>query len=156
MASARNEEIPLGWVVDRHGHPTHDPNALGEGGALLPFGADQMHKGYGLSFMVEALSGVLTGIGYSHDPAGFSNDGAFVAVFAVDRFLPLDEFRKEMRGFIEYLKESPLAAGHEEILYPGEPESRAEARRRRDGIVIEDETWGQLMALSHRLGVEAP
>src|SRR5580704_932188 len=64
LARQRGEAIPLGWVVDKDGQPTTDPEAYWEGGALLPLGGDQGHKGYGLSFMVEVFCGLLTGLGY--------------------------------------------------------------------------------------------
>ncbi|MPZ53366.1 MAG: Ldh family oxidoreductase, partial [Acidimicrobiia bacterium] len=156
VAAARGESIPTGWLVDKEGKDTTDPRALANGGALLPFGADQAHKGYGLAFVVEVLSGLLTGIGFDHDPGGFSNDGAFVAGFAVDRFRLLQEFREEMSDFVTYLKDSPPAEGYNEILYPGEIEHRTEQQRLVDGIPIEVETWSSLAGLCERLGVTMP
>ncbi len=52
-------------------------------------GADQGHKGSGLSFMVEMLSGILTGLGFGIDPQARHNDGCFIAVFNVEAFRPL-------------------------------------------------------------------
>ena len=153
LARSRGERLPAGWILDREGRPSRDPEDFVEGGALLPLGADQAHKGYGLSFMVEVLSGLLTGIGFGVDPDGIHNDGAFVAVFAVDRFRPLEEFAGEVSEFVAHLKATPLAEGYEEILYPGEPEARTAQRRRREGIYVEDATWGALTALAERLGV---
>ncbi len=40
-----------------------------------------------------------------------------------------------------------------EILMPGEPEARTRARRLRDGIEIDDTTWGQIVAVGESLGV---
>ena len=47
-------------AVDIDGNPTTDPNDYYSGGAILPVGVDQGHKGYALSFMVEVFSGLLT------------------------------------------------------------------------------------------------
>ncbi|WP_158542877.1 Ldh family oxidoreductase [Phytoactinopolyspora halophila] len=158
IAKARGELLPYPCIVAADGSLTRDPHALGEddGGALLPFGGDQVHKGYGLSFMVEVFAGLLTGIGFSHDPGGFSNDGAFVAAFAVDRFRPLEEFTRDVRAFVDYLKDTPLADGHDEILYPGEVEARTAARRRDQGIDIDDPTWQRLVDVARRYAVEVP
>ena len=68
LQRSRNEPVPLGWIVDKDGNPTTDPNDYFAGGAILPVGADQGHKGYGLSFMVEMFSGLLTGLGFGIDP----------------------------------------------------------------------------------------
>ncbi|MBI4640658.1 MAG: Ldh family oxidoreductase [Candidatus Tectomicrobia bacterium] len=153
VARNRKEQVPRGWLIDKEGNPTTDPQVFYEGGALLPLGGDQAHKGYGLSFMVETLSGLVTGLGYGIDPAGWHNDGAFMAVFKVDAFRPLEEFKQDLRGFITYLKETPPAAGFQEVLYPGELEYRTEQKRRREGIPVEDETWQQFTTLARSYGI---
>jgi uncharacterized oxidoreductase len=149
----RREPAPLGWVIDKDGNPTTDVEAFYNGGAILPMGGDQAHKGYGLSFMVETLSGILTGLGFGIDPQGRHNDGTFLAVFDIDAFRPLDEFKRDIADFVAYLKETPPAAGFEEVLYPGELEYRTTQQRQRDGIYVEDETWKQITALHREYGL---
>jgi uncharacterized oxidoreductase len=156
VARNRKQAIPYGWIVDKDGNPTTDPLAYYAGGAILPVGGDQGHKGYGLSFMVEILSGLLTGLGFGIDPKGPHNDGVFMAAFAVEAFRPLDEFKREIAEFVAYVKDTPPAEGFPEVLYPGEIEYRTEQQRRREGIPIEDETWRQLTALAEAAGVALP
>jgi uncharacterized oxidoreductase len=153
VARNRKQQIPIGWIVDKDGRPTTDPNAYYAGGAILPVGGDQGHKGYGLSFMIEILSGILTGLGFGIDPKGPHNDGVFMAVFAVDAFRPLEEFKRDIADFVKYVKDTPPAEGFKEVLYPGEIEYRTEQQRRRDGIPIEEETWRQLTELAKASGV---
>ena len=141
--------------VDKDGNPTTNPDDYRAGGAILPVGADQGHKGYGLSFMVEVFSGLLTGLGFGLDPLARHNDGVFISVYNVEHFRPLAEVKKEVREFAEFVKTSPPAAGFSEVLYPGEPEYRTEQARRRDGIFVEDETWEQISNLMKELQVEA-
>ncbi len=155
LARNRKEPVPAGWIVDKDGSPTTDPNDYYAGGAILPVGADQGHKGYGLSFMVEMFSGLLTGLGFGIDPRARHNDGVFIAVFNVAHFRPLDQFKKEMKEFAEFVKTSPPAAGFTEVLYPGEPEYRTELQRRKEGIYVEDETWQQISHLMKELKVES-
>ena len=154
LARNRNEPVPLGWIVDKEGNPTTNPNDYSAGGAILPVGADQGHKGYGLSFMVEVFSGLLTGLGFGIDPQARHNDGVFIAVFEVDHFRPLEQFKKEVKEFAEFIKTSPPAAGFTEVLYPGEIEYRTELKRRKEGIFVEDETWRQITGLMEELGVK--
>ncbi|MCI0859344.1 MAG: Ldh family oxidoreductase [Chloroflexi bacterium] len=154
LARSRGEQVPPGWLIDKDGNPTTDPEDYRAGGAILPVGADQGHKGYGLSFMVEIFSGLLTGLGFGLDPQARHNDGVFIAVFNVEHFRPLDEFKKEVKEFAEFVKTSPPAAGFTEVLYPGEPEYRTEQTRRRDGIFVEDETWEQITTMMKDLKVE--
>ena len=153
LARNRKEAIPGSWVVDKDGNPTTDPDDYFQGGAILPVGADQGHKGYGLSFMVEMFSGILTGLGFGIDPQARHNDGCFIAVFKVEAFRPLAEFKKEVTEFARFVKDTPPAKGFTEVLYPGEIEWRTERERLRDGVYVEDETWDQIWGLvrEHRL-----
>jgi uncharacterized oxidoreductase len=93
----RRQPAPPGWIVDKDGNPTTDVEAYYAGGAILPMGGDQAHKGYVLSFMVETLSGILTGLGFGVSPTGRHNDGTFLAVFDVNAFLPLREVQAGYR-----------------------------------------------------------
>ena len=63
VAVARGSDVPEGWILDKDGNPSTNPNDLRNGGAVLPLGGPEGHKGYGLSVMVEILSGILTGLG---------------------------------------------------------------------------------------------
>ena len=153
LALSRKEAIPPTWVIDKDGNATSDPNAFHDGGAILPVGADQAHKGSGLSFMVEVLSGLLTGLGFGIDPQARHNDGCFLFVLNVEAFRPLAEFTRDVKEFAEFIKSSPPAKGFSEVLYPGEIEWRTEQQRSRDSIYVEDETWGKLSSLVDQLGI---
>jgi uncharacterized oxidoreductase len=150
---SRGEPAPEGWVVDKHGNPTTDLAAYYDGGAILPMGGDQAHKGYVLSFMVETLSGLLTGLGFGIDPQGRHNDGSFLAVFDVNAFRPLADFKRDIAAFVDYLKATPPAAGFTEVLYPGELEYHTTQQRQREGIYVEDATWNRLLALQKEYGL---
>jgi len=54
--------IPLGWAVGPDGRTTDDSKlAFEQGSLMLLGGAEHSHKGYALSLMVEALTGILAG-----------------------------------------------------------------------------------------------
>src|SRR5207247_8502105 len=56
IARRAGKSIPTGWATDRDGASTTDPNAMIDGGTLLPLGSDRArggHKGYGLALMVD-------------------------------------------------------------------------------------------------------
>jgi LDH2 family malate/lactate/ureidoglycolate dehydrogenase len=155
LAQARGTSIPSGWVVKEDGEPTTDPNDLKNGGAILPLGGDQGHKGYGLSSIVEIFSGILTGLGFGHDPSGRHNDGCFISVFNVSAFRDIQDFKDEVTEFASYLKSSETAPGFDEVLYPGEIEYRNEARQRKEGIFVEESTWGELISLAEGYNIAA-
>ena len=152
VAAARGEPVPAGWLVDRDGRATTDPRALAAGGAVLPLGGPEGHKGYGLSTMVEILSGVLTGLGFGVNPEGPHNDGVFMAAFRVDAFRPLETFRREVTEFGEWLNATPPAEGHERVYYPGEIEHERTRRHLEEGVEIEDGTWSELRRLAEAGG----
>ncbi len=58
------KKMPLDWAITPDGHETDDPAAALKG-PLLGIGG---HKGYGLAFMTEALTGVLSGGGFGLTP----------------------------------------------------------------------------------------
>ena len=78
VAAARGEDVPLGWVIDGDGNPSTSPLAVKNGGALLPLGGTEGHKGYGLAAMIEIFSGILTGLGFGVEPSGRHNDGVYL------------------------------------------------------------------------------
>lgn len=148
LAVARNEPIPQGWVVSKDGKMTTDPRDLKQGGALLPLGGSEGYKGSGLAAVVEILCGILTGLGFGVEPSGRHNDGTFMAVFNVEAFRPLKEFKREVADFGRYLNATPPSEGSQGVLYPGEIEHRTETLRRETGIDIEDATWDRFKALA--------
>lgn len=154
VARARNTSIPLGWILDKDGRPSTDPNDFYNGGVMLPLGGPEGHKGYALSFAVETFASVLPGLGFGVDPRGRHNDGSFMLAIDSSAFSPGD-FKADVAAFVRYLKETPPADGVEEVLYPGEIEYRTSQRRRAEGIPIEDSTWGKITALAERFGLAA-
>jgi LDH2 family malate/lactate/ureidoglycolate dehydrogenase len=156
LARSRGERLDPGWLVDADGRPTTDPNDYYTGGALMPMGGNQAHKGFGLSVIVEVLCGLLTGLGFGVAKDARHNDGNFIALFDVARFRPPGDFTRDVDDFITYLKETPRAPGCDEIFVPGEIETRTAAERSKDGIDIDENTWTRLSELHPAATAAAP
>ena len=154
VAAARGEAVPEGWVIDADGNPSTSPLAVKQGGALLPLGGTEGHKGYGLAAMVEIFSGILTGLGFGVDPSGRHNDGVFMAVFDVSAFRPIDDFKAEVTDFAEYLRATPTATGVAQVYYPGELEHLRTQKNRVEGIELAPATADELRKLADELGIE--
>jgi LDH2 family malate/lactate/ureidoglycolate dehydrogenase len=77
-------------------------------------------------------------------------------VIDIGKITDLDRFKEKVDDLLRKVKESPTAPGFEEILIPGEPERRSKEKRLRDGVYIEDKTWGDIVVLAEELGVPIP
>ncbi|HEV3342482.1 MAG TPA: Ldh family oxidoreductase [Pirellulales bacterium] len=142
-AQVAGRMLPPGWVVDHQGRPATDPAALygPPAGALLPFGG---HKGSGLSMLVDALAGGLSGAGCCTDPSApktGTTDGVFIVVVKVAAFQVLADFRENMGRVAQHVKSSPPSEDATEVLVPGELEARTRRRRLLEGIPVEPATW---------------
>jgi len=152
----RGEKMPEGWVIDSEGNPTTDPKDLygPPQGAILPFGGIVGHKGFGLSFMVDVLSGALSGAGCSSADAPRFGNAVFITVINVSDFIDIDEFKSHVDGLINYIKTSPKMKGVDKLYYPGEIEANQREKRLKDGIYVEDETWNQIVDAAKNLGID--
>ncbi|HEX2036171.1 MAG TPA: Ldh family oxidoreductase [Chloroflexota bacterium] len=146
VARAKHEPLPPNTMVDKDGRPTTDPNALSQGGALLPFGG---HKGYALSLMTVLLSSVLV----RADDGEAGRGGSKVFFCAIDSGVFGPGAPGAAAEVFERVRAVPPAEGFERVLIPGEPERRSAARRRTEGIPVAEDTWQSLTATAAELGV---
>jgi LDH2 family malate/lactate/ureidoglycolate dehydrogenase len=144
VARDRGEQVPEGLVLDAEGRVSTVPADFYAGGVLLPFGG---HKGYGLSVLIELVGGLVSGAGIGSMPGFRGGFGTVLLAFDIAAFLPVADFREQTERFCRELAATPPAAGHREVLVPGEPEERVRRVRERDGIPIAETTWRELDAL---------
>lgn len=152
----RHEGVPEGWIIDGDGRPTTDVEDYFRGGALLPLGGAVGYKGFGLGLIVDILGGALTGSGCSSSPEYKGGNGVIMGAVDVSRFAEPKAFVARVDELLRRIRSSRKAPGAKEILIPGELESREEARRLKDGIYVEDETWSELADLGKGLGLKVP
>ncbi|MBU2408115.1 MAG: Ldh family oxidoreductase, partial [Gammaproteobacteria bacterium] len=151
--------VPAGYLIDERGAPTDDPGVVvvpqsgGLFGALMTFGE---HKGYGMAVACELLGGALTGSGTWHrtpDAARSVYNGMLTVLIDPARLGTRERFEQEASAFVDWLKQSPPGAGFDGVQLAGEPERTARRARERDGIVIDDATWGEIVAAGAQAGV---
>ena len=152
----RKEAVPEGWILDSAGMPTTnvDDFYADPPGALLPFGGIAAQKGFGLSLVVDILSGALSGAGCTREDETRPGNGIFVTVINIASFVGLPGFNEEADRFVKYIKSAQKSPGVEEIFVPGERGFRERERRERDGIYVEEETWEQIKTIAERYQVE--
>jgi hydroxycarboxylate dehydrogenase B len=152
VASNKGEEVPPGWIIDKHGKPTTQPKEFYDGGALLTVGA---HKGSGLSIIVDLLAGAIS-TGKSSDPKDTVLRNNMLSIYiAPDVYDGDGAVAREAARFVEWVKASPPAIPGQPVLLPGEVERLTRARRTADGIAIDDKTYADLVEAAESVGVTA-
>jgi LDH2 family malate/lactate/ureidoglycolate dehydrogenase len=158
IAKRKQELLPEGWAIDAEGRETPSPDAMIEGGALLPLGRRREqggHKGYCLAVMVDVLCCVLSGANWGPFAPPFAlrqtipsrsvgkGIGHFFGAMRIDAFIDPGEFRAQIDEYVRTLRATKPAAGTSGPLVPGDPEREAETERSANGIplvlpVVED------------------
>ncbi|NUP02457.1 MAG: Ldh family oxidoreductase [Nonomuraea sp.] len=157
-ARERGEPIPEGWAQAADGSPTTDPRQAIDG-LILPMAG---HKGYGISFMMDVLSGVLTGSSYATDVAGpyvpdrRSGCGHLLLALRLDAVADPGDYARRLDDLIDRTKAVPLAPGYDEIFYPGEIEDRNAAATALTGVRLPGRTLSSLGRLADTCELARP
>ncbi|HUG90570.1 MAG TPA: Ldh family oxidoreductase [Planctomycetaceae bacterium] len=171
MAIRRNAPIPDGWAIDAQGRPTTDPQAMVDGGAMLPLGSDRLrggHKGYCLGAMVDLLCGPLSGANWGPCTPGFAlahpepgrrvglGIGHFFGALRIDAFIDPDEFQRQIDDWIRTFRRTKPAPGTSGPLIPGDPEREAERINRAAGVPLIESVLAELRKLAAEVGIPLP
>jgi LDH2 family malate/lactate/ureidoglycolate dehydrogenase len=156
LARNRGEQIPDSWALSADGAPTTDP-AAGVLGVVLPMAG---HKGYAITFLMDVLSGALTGSGVGsevhgpYEPEARSRAGHLFLAIDPSALGDRAEYEARVQQLIDEVKGVPLAQGFDEVFYPGEVEDRAEAANlAAGGVVLAVESVAELRRLGEETGV---
>lgn len=157
FAKEKGQDIPQGWGVDSKGKSTTDPDDVINGGFLSPVGGP---KGFGLAFMAELLTGVLSGGHFSkmipsmYDVNQKQSIAHFMLTIDIKQLLPLDVYYSSVGQLISYIKQSQKAEGVDEIYIPGEIEFLKEKQNKQQGVPMEEQTFNKLNDLAKELEIE--
>ena len=121
LAAKIGKKITAGSALDKYGKPTINPTKALKG-VQLPISG---FKGSGLAWMVDILSGVMTGANHGgkvKDPfddfSGPQNIGHFFIAFKPNLFV--SNYSSRIEENIKNVKKLPKVKGVTEILYPGQ------------------------------------
>jgi len=151
-------KLPAEWLMDGNGVASNDPSVLftRPAGTILPLGGkDSGHKGYGLSLLVEALTGGLAGHGRADAKEGW---GATVFLQIIDprAFAGLDAFTRQTTAVTDHCRASRPASAGTRVRTPGEKGLALSDAQMKDGIALYPAIMPMLAPWAQKLGVQVP
>ncbi len=167
LYAKQGKKIPPGWVIDKNGEvlegdasqiytkiKTGESTLLPLGGLGEKYGG---HKGTGLSFIVDILSGVLSGaawgihVGYTIGDRPSNVGHAFTAI-NIEAFMDRDEFYKRVEKYVAEIKSARKHPKAERIWIPGEKAWYTMQTRLKIGIPLHKRVYSDLLDIAHRVG----
>ena len=157
VAHNKGAKVAPGLLIDDRGEPTLDPRY----GVIEPLGALTtmgLHKGYGLAVACELLGGALSGGGTQRTGERSKKrvlNGMLSILIDPTKLGTAEFFGIEAAAFIDWVKQSPPAAGFDKVRIAGDPERETRVKRSRDGIEVDATTWKEILAASEKVGLAA-
>lgn len=154
LKALKGEPIPLGWALDSRGHPTTSAEEALKG-IVLPIGD---YKGYGITFMIDILAGVLTGAAFGDqvplvDQDGIRNNGHLFISLDVEQFMGLSEFKAKIDELVHRVKSAPKISDDTEILLPGEREWQTKLNQDQGTVRLPKEILNGICSLCNEFKV---
>ncbi len=156
LAAKNGEKIPTSWAVTKEGEETDDPKA-GFAGFMLPVG---MHKGWGMSLFVDALTGLLSGGPFLQNlrsmyknPEVPSLSTHLFCVIDPNFFLSEEEYTERITEWEKMIHDTPMKEGVPRQIIPGELEYITQEERMKNGIPISEQLQAELIELGKAFGV---
>lgn len=151
----KKQELDSGWAADKNGLTTKDPD---KAVALLPFGG---YKGYGLAFMIEILSSLLTGMPFGSQVVKMyplssekRNLGHFFIAINIAAFEDISIFKKRMASLMRELRTSVPSKGFSGVKAPGDPEKEIYKTRSKQGIPLYEKEREEFLAIAQELRLD--
>lgn len=151
-------KLPAAWLIDGRGQPSNDPAVLFNEprGTILPLGGmDSGHKGYGLSLLVEALTGGLAGHGRADAREGW---GATVFLQVIDpaAFAGLAAFERQVGEVARQCRASRPVDTRRPVRLPGERGYQLAAAQANTGVLLHESILPALLPWARKFGVPLP
>jgi len=143
--AVEKQPLPVGWAVDKDGHPATDSSGYWDGLNMTPLGGTRelgSHKGYGLGAMVEILSAAIPGASLVMSPnhgkrvPGTMEIGHFFMAINPLFFREAGGFEATVDELIDDLHATTPVDPKQPVMVAGEPEDKIGAERAENGIPI--------------------
>ncbi len=165
VAQKEGKQIPDSWGLDENYQATTNPSDILKSiysglSGLFPLGGESeetgSHKGYGLSMLVEYLTGIIS-LGQTsnhieeHTHSGVSH---FFMVIDPKIFGPADLIQTKLNAFLDEIKTSKKSPNHDRIYIHGEKEFEYYERVKMHGLDINDEDMNELKNICAELNID--
>ncbi len=161
LARRMGRPMEPGWLANPDGTPdmVGGQSADFEAGSIrsqLPVGSTRelgSHKGYSLGVVVDIMCGPLS-MAAGFGSAESTRRAHFVQAWDIAGFCDVDEFKADMDGMLEGLRNTKPMAGEDRVFYAGLPEAETEIERTRDGIPLHREVIDWFRDICAELSIE--
>lgn len=158
---------PEGWIVSEQGATTTDAHEFimirknKTDGGLLPLGGygelHSGHKGYGMSLLVELMTGIMAG-GFSSpmvrkDPKVEKCCHMFAAL-DYGMFDEREAVEKRFSQYLQDIRDSHKADGQDRIYIHGEKEFESKDRVLKEGVLMSNATYDEVTGICTKLGID--
>jgi LDH2 family malate/lactate/ureidoglycolate dehydrogenase len=158
-AASLGQTIPAEWLLDANARPTVDPTLFSHAASLTPLGG---YKGYGLAFLIEVFSAILTGASIRwqvlswtfSDPSKPTGHGAAFIAINIAPFMPVEHFKERMDQTIREIRASDRTSGADRIYLPGEMEWERREKSLAEGIDLPADVVASLRELAQDLNLD--
>ena len=130
---ARGQKLPDGWILDKEGRPSKDPNDYYDGGAILPVGGSVGHKGFCLAFMTSLFGDLLSGDDFPGAPGKQLSNGSLIVAIDIERFAPLAAIKSKVSKMVDYVEGYPSGGGLRIRDVPGRKGGQEQEGARQEG-----------------------
>ena len=161
------EPIPENWTLDEFGQPCTDAGRIVSnitnkvGGGIVPLGGSTEetsgYKGYGFGMVCELFTSMMAGGPPSHlsykKPHKAETSQCFWAMdYGV--FGNKEEIKANFSQMLDELRAFPKAEGQSRIYIHGEKEIESTARKKVEGIPVNEKTFQELSDIAKELGID--
>lgn len=169
VAAKKGETVPHGYVQDKDGNASDNPDILKEKGSMLGLGGTReqgSHKGYCMAAIVDIFSGMFSGANFGpfvppsvaylpvlEEKVG-EGTGHFFGAMRIDAFQKADEFKERMDKWIKTFRNAKSAPGKPNVLIPGDIERANENRLQKEGINIIPAVEKDIKNIANQLGIK--
>lgn len=150
VAKNAGKKLPEGQIIDKDGQPSTNPQALYDGGSILPIAG---HKGSALNVMIDMMAGIISGGGCTAPEENKVINCMTSIAISMDALGDVDRRQTEIKRFTDWVKASPGIDPDRPVLIPGENGRRVARQRRENGIPLDQTTYESLFQAAGLVGI---